>query len=382
MVSVVGCITAFEISAKSYTEFTQETSLEAFYTDDGSVAKFIHDDGSETAIKVVKSCSNFRDESGRVHTEWVDRHKYSVFISASLGCYMQCPFCHLTIKDSSYRKLYTAQVVANVKEAIEAEIQRRPEMRDRYVKLCWMGMGDAISQPDMVHDATLELMEWLMDNGYTQGLDCVDLSTVLPKVKDGWLERFVALNDALLKYPVNPNSFLVEQAEVSTHQTYQGRSRFRMFWSVHSALQATRDKMVPNAMPLADALPKLVEFSRSGPNLLLHQLFVEGLNDSSAEVDALLKLLAAHFPEQELRVLRYNFCDRSPYREWDNIDQAVSRIADQHASLKVQVSAGKEVAAACGQFLVAHPRSLKKRIAVIPVPSEEHVPVALAKPTS
>lgn len=353
--------------------------MEAFHTDDGSVAKFIHDDGSETAVKVVKSCSNFRDADGMVHTEWVDRNKYSVFISASLGCYMKCPFCHLTIKDSAYKKLYTDQVVANVKEAIEAEIARKPEMKDRYVKLCWMGMGDAVNQPDMVHDATLELMEWLMSKGYTRGLDCVDLSTVLPPVKDDWMDRFVALNKALEKYPVNPNSFLVEQAEVSTHKVYNGRSRFRMFWSVHSAIQATRDKMVPGAMPLEKALPKLREFATSGPNLLLHQLFVENLNDSPEEVDALLALLHDNFPQQELRVLRYNFCDRSPYREWDHIDEAVARIADQHAALKVQVSAGKEVAAACGQFLVAQPRSLKKRIAVVPVPSLEHTPVAISK---
>lgn len=352
--------------------------MEAFHTDDGSVAKFIHDDGSETAVKVVKSCSNFRDADGRVHTEWVDRNKYSVFISSSLGCYMKCPFCHLTIKDSAYKKLYTDQVVANVKGAIEAEIARKPEMKDRYVKLCWMGMGDAVNQPDMVHDATLELMEWLMVKGYTRGLDCVDLSTVLPPVKDGWMERFVTLNTALEKYPVNPNSFLVEQAEVSTHKAYIGRSRFRMFWSVHSAIQATRDKMVPGAMPLEKALPKLREFAKSGPNLLLHQLFVENLNDSPEEVDALLGLLHDNFPQQELRVLRYNFCDRSPYREWDHIDEAVARIADHHASLKVQVSAGKEVAAACGQFLVAQPRSLKKRIAVVPVPSQEHTPVSIA----
>lgn len=354
--------------------------MEAFHTDDGSVAKFIHADGSETAVKVVKSCSNFRDANGLVHTEWVDRNKYSVFISSSLGCYMKCPFCHLTIKDSAYRKLQTAQVVANVKEAIEAEIARKPEMRERYVKLCWMGMGDAVNQPDMVHDATLELMDWLMLKGYTRGLDCVDLSTVLPPVNDLWMPRFAALNRALAVYPVNPESFRIEQAEVATQRVYEDRSRFRLFWSVHSAVQATRDRMVPGAMPLAEAVPKLREFARMGPNLLLHQLFVEGLNDTPSEVDALLALLRDAFPTQELRVLRYNFCDRSPYREWSSIDEAVARIADQHAALKVQVSAGKEVAAACGQFLVAYPRALHKRIPVVPVPSPEHAPVGLSQP--
>lgn len=341
--------------------------MEAFHTDDGSVAKFIHDDGSETAVKIVSSCSNFRDENGHIQTKLVDRNKYVVFISSSLGCYLSCVFCHLTIKGSQYRKLHTAQVVANVKEAIESEIQRKPEMRGRFIKLCWMGMGDAIAQPDMVQDATLALMDWVMAQGYAQGLDCVDLSTVMPPVKNDWAERFVELNSQLEKYPINPESFKMEQAEFATQSEYKNRSRFRLFYSVHSAIQATRDKMVPKAMPLIEALPKLREFATRGPNLLLHQLFIEGLNDSKEEVDALLEILATYFPEQELRVLRYNFCDRSPYKEWDQIDEAVARIADNHASLKVQISSGKEVAAACGQFLVAYPKSVKSRTPVEPV---------------
>lgn len=357
-----------------------QSDMEAFHTDDGSVAKFIHDDGSETAVKVVQSCSTFRDTDGRVTTEWVDRNKYSVFISSSLGCYMKCPFCHLTIKDSQYRKLTADRVVANVKEALMAEVSRRPEMRSRYVKLCWMGMGDAVNQPEMVREGTLELMDWISREGLALGLDCVDLSTVLPPVGNRWVDQFVALNRELAPYPTNPQSFKVEQAEAATHKGYEDRSRFRLFWSVHSARQATRDQMVPGAMPLVDAIPLLKAFADQGPNLLLHQLFVERLNDSPEEVDALLDLLGAHFPKQELRVLRYNFCDRSPFREWDHIDEAVQRISLQHERLKVQVSAGKEVAAACGQFLVAFPRSLKSRRVVTPVPSEEHIPIRLAKP--
>ena len=274
--------------------------METFISDDGSVGKFIHNDGSETAVKVVK-------------------------------------------------------------EAMLFELARKPEMKERYVKLCWMGMGDAVNQPDMVYEATLLLMEWIMANGYAKGLDCVDLSTVLPKVGDAWIERFHALNEALKVYSMNPESFKVEQAEVSTHDHYEGRTPFRMFYSVHSAKQETRDKMVPRALPVAQAVELLQRFrTPGGPNLMLHQLFIEDLNDSEDEVSALLHLLKQEFPGIELRILRYNFCDRSPHREWSNIDYAISRIASEHKALKVQTSAGKEVAAACGQFLVAYPKSLKK----------------------
>lgn len=343
--------------------------MESFISQNGAVAKFIHADGSETAVKVVKSCSNFKNpETGHIETEWVDRAKYSVFISASLGCYMKCKFCHLTIKDSQYKKLQTEQVVANVKEAILAEIERQPDMRNRYVKLCWMGMGDAVNQPDMVYNATLELMDWIMSNQFAVGLDCVDVSTVLPPVDDDWIPIFKDLDWALRQYPVNPNSFKKEQAELSNQKEYAGRSRFRLFYSVHSAIQETREGMVPKAMRLADALPRLKAYQENGPNLLLHTVFVEGLNDGPAEVDTLLAWLKEHFPTTELRVLRYNYCNKSPYREMSSIDTAVMRLAAEHPSLKVQTSAGDEVSAACGQFLVAFPRKHKlKSIAVVPV---------------
>jgi len=349
--------------------------MESFITDDGTVAKFIHDDGSETAVKFSKSICNFKNpETGLIDTEWVDRNKFSVFISASLGCYMACKFCHLTIKGSTYRKLQKDQIVANVKEAILAEIARKPEMTSRYVKLCWMGMGDAVNQPEMVHDATLELMDWLMSNQYAKGLDCVDLSTVLPKVSDAWIGHFRALNIALQKYPVNPESFKMEQAEFATQREYAARSHFRLFYSLHSAVQETREKMVPHAMPIVDAIQKLKMLEQdNGPNVLLHAVFVEGLNDGPQEVEQLLGVLKEHFVDNELRILRYNFCDRSPYREINHIDEAVLKISQEHERLKVQTSAGKEVAAACGQFLVAFPKAVKgTRISVIPVPSPEH----------
>jgi adenine C2-methylase RlmN of 23S rRNA A2503 and tRNA A37 len=291
---------------------------------------------------------------------------------------MRCPFCHLTIKDSAYKKLQSKQVFANVQEALIHEATRRPGIRNRFVKLCWMGMGDAINQPEMVHDVTLRLMEWIQAEGLAAGLDCVDLSTVLPPVKPRWATEFVALNAALNAYPQNPESFRVEQAEAATQASYQQRTPFRLFWSVHSAIQTTRDRMVPGGMPLAEAIPQLEAFSRSGPNLLLHQLFVEQLNDTEQEVDALIALLKAHFSSQELRVLRYNFCDRSPYREWDSVSAAVNRIASEHDRVKVQVSAGKEVAAACGQFLVAQPKRVIPLVRPIPVPSPEHAPVQLS----
>ena len=336
--------------------------FEVFVSDDESVSKYIHEDASETAIKVVNSCSNFMREDGTLGVEWVDRLKYSVFISTSTGCPMKCPFCHLTIKNAAYRRTVFDDLVSNIKEAILCDIERRPDIVTRYVKLCWMGMGDAMFDTSLVRFVTGEILDWIFANKYAVGLDGVDISTVLPIKADGndiW--NLSWLNTRLnAKYAdvANPKSHQIEQAEQSVNQEYKGRTLLRLFYSVHSAIQETRDVMVPKALQLDSAADWLFQLQDAGINVMFHQLFIEGLNDTTEEVERLIQWMK-QFPKSELRVLRYNFCDRSPHREWTNVDQAIKQLIDNGICVKVQISAGKEVSAACGQFLVAFPRPVK-----------------------
>lgn len=341
---------------------TNAHTLEIYTTDDGSVTKYVHADGSETAIKCVPSQSTFIDRgTGSVSVEETDRNKYSIFISSSVGCYLKCPMCHLTIKDSVYQKLQAEAILANLKQAVECELKRRPELADKYVKICWMGMGDALNTTVAVSTVTLDLLDWMFDCGYTKGLDSVDLSTVMPNVSSLWIGMLSDLNVALSRYPHNPDSALLEQAELSTHRKYATRSSFRLFYSLHSAIQDTRDRIAPNTAPIKTATAQLLRFKQeSGCDVIFHQLFVEGLNDLDEEVVALANYINDNFPDHELRVLRYNSCDKSTYHEWSEVDKAVQYLARNISRLKVQISAGKEVQAACGQFLVSKTKSYVK----------------------
>lgn len=337
--------------------------MQVFHTQDGRVAKFIHADGSETAIKAGPSQSSFMDQAtGEVHVRHTDRNKYSVFVSSSVGCYLKCPMCHLTIKNSLYRPLRGEQILENLKEALREEIRARPELASRYLKLCWMGMGDALNEPAMVRDISNRFLEWVFQEGFAAGLDCVDLSTVMPRVSLTWQAEFRALREELAKWPGNPLNAQVEQAELSTHSSYLARPPFRLFYSVHSAIQTTRDRMAPKTTPVEDAVSSLKDFGAPAAGLIFHQLFVEGLNDSLEEVRALSKFMVSHFPESELRVLRYNHSAHSPLREWGSVQAAVSLLAQSVPHLKVQISAGDEVQAACGQFIVARIRTVKRSL--------------------
>ena len=328
-------------------------NFDLFRTEDGSVSKYIHEDGSETAIKIVKSVQNVLNPlTNTIEKRESDRNKYSIFISSSVGCYMRCKFCHLTLKNAEFIKISADAVLTNLKEALSDMYDFNPDIKNKYVKLSWMGMGDAINNPEMVEEVTLNILDWIFDNEYALGLDGVDLSTVMPPLKNRkWIPVFHRLEAALQKYNINP-VYHMDNVECATG-FYSHKNIFRLFYSVEAAIQETRDKMVPNAMPLVDAVEHFKEYAQDGKYpVILHHLIIEDLNDSNDELEALIEFVNTHFNDSELRVLRYNFCARSEYKESDAFIAQVRKLSDSIKFLKVQVSPGTEVSAACGQFIV------------------------------
>lgn len=326
---------------------------EVFRTDDDLVTKLIHADGSETSIKTVSSCDTVRNPvSGKLELNNVDRNKYSIFLSASAGCPMKCSFCYLTIDQVPYGKLTTREVVNNIKESLITEAAHKPSITDRYAKICWMGMGEPITNPDMVYTGTLELMEFINQNRYARGLDGVDLSSVIPRNSTKWIDKFKDLNYDLGRYTINPNNKKVVHSESTTEfPDYQDRSRFRLFYSLHSAIQSTRNKIIPNATPLVGAAEMLREASKHF-NVIFHHMFIDGVNDTEEEIVALIDWMKTNgFENNELRILRYNKHDRSDIKESDVFEKCICMLPNELPRVKVQISAGKEVKSACGQFI-------------------------------
>lgn len=332
----------------------REDTFDVYRSNDGTVSKYIHEDGSETAIKLVKSIQSVLNPiTNTIETRESDRNKYSIFISSSVGCFMKCKFCHLTMKNSKHIKLPEEQVLRNLKEAIEDVINFNPEVKNRYVKLSWMGMGDAVNKPEMVYNVTINLLDWLLENEYTTGLDGVDLSTVMPNMKDKrWIKIFHELEKKLQDYPINP-VYKMDNIEYTNNQ-YSHKNIFRLFYSIGSAIQDKKEDVIPNAMSLIDASSILREYQQDNKySVILHHVLVDGLNDTDEELDALIEFVNKDFVDNELRILRYNYCSiKNSYKESEFITEQVRKLSDNINFLKVQISPGTEVSAACGQFIV------------------------------
>lgn len=317
--------------------------MEIYRTKDGQVSKFVHDDGSETTIKTVSSCGNIVNKlTGKLEPIEVEREKFSIFISPSVGCPVGCKFCYLTAKNFPYHKLSPAEIISNVKEALNEEIKFKPEIRKKYVKLAWMGMGDAfLLPPRQIRDMTMYLAEWIIgDMGYAKGLDCVDIGTSYPRDNYGWKHQFARLNDELTgRFKPNPNNDYM--------------SVVRLFYSLHSFYD--RGRLIKcvrnNSTPMTD-LMDLAEFREwYGIDVILHYIFLKGINDKMSDLGQMRSVSLRLTKDMEFRFLRFNKCEHSKFEESPEFDALVAKAALVLPKVKYQVSVGSEISAACGQFL-------------------------------
>lgn len=315
--------------------------MEIYNNKDQSVTKYLHEDGSETCIKVVPSQKYIIKEDGSVQEHKKEKEKYSVLISHSSGCPIGCEMCYLTIKGYPYHPLKYYDITGNVIRAIQAKVKENPRLKTKYIKLCWMGMGDAFLDLQKVNICTKQILDYVFRNNLAVGLDGVDIGTVFPK----GVKNLYILNDLnkdiqrwwTLPYGKNPH-----------HK--EGRSHLRVFYSLHSILN--RGELVPKLPFYRETRQTLEELKRlCGIDVIFHQIFLEGFNDNNSDITSLIRLFE-RLKDFELRILRYNECKDSTYKESSKFKQIVQELNKSIPKIKYQISPGSEIRAACGQFLL------------------------------
>lgn len=305
---------------------------------DKLTTKYIHEDGSETSFK--------KSHSGRFTTDELivpvtqDKNKYSLVISCSNGCQMSCTFCHLTQKQAKFEPLTEAQVEQNLKDVITDQVNIDPSIRTKTIKLCWMGMGEAILKPEMVRNVSLNVINWALDNNYASAVDGIDISTVIPKVSSRWQDTITQLVNDTKHLPRNIHNA-------------QNRTLVRLFYSLHSTEQELRDQIIPNAKSIDKAIADVKKLNvNSGVDLVFHYMFMDGVNDSKEQVDKLISFYKENqLTNSELRILRYN-PSVNRVDESDGLETILNELDGAIPKLKVQHSSGASVDSACGMFVV------------------------------
>ncbi len=311
--------------------------MEEFHNADKTVTKYLHEDGSETCIKIVPSSEYMINSDGDLIEVKIDKQKYSVLISISSGCKIGCKFCYLGIKKYPYSELSGAEIYNNVINAIKHKISEDSSLRDKYIKLCWMGMGDAFLEPRKVYGVTKNILNKVFEEKWAKGLDGVDIGTVFPK-NHGDLWYFSHLNSYLYKYETNLCNI-------------KERSPLRIFYSLHK--YNDRDIIIPNGTQTYLQSHQLRSLKTlCNIDVIYHYIFLDGINDIEEDIKDLKYIFNNHLKDFELRILRYNECSDSPYKESSKFDSIVKELNESIPKIKYQISPGSEIKAACGQFIM------------------------------
>ena len=320
-------------------------SMEVFNNKDKSVTKYLHIDGSETCIKIVPSSYYVIDKNNKLIKKKKERHKYSVLISHSSGCPIGCKMCYLTIKGYPYHPLRYYEITSNVIRAIQDKVRENPDLKSKYIKLCWMGMGDAFLDLMKVKICTDQILDFVFKNKYAAGLDGVDIGTVFPKAsKDlhilNWINQSLERHYWTKSFGKNP------------YNTDKSRSPLRIFYSLHN-FGWHRENLIPHSKDLLEIKGTLKSFKElCNIDVIFHHLLLDKVNDSKAWIYELKDKFNFYFKDFELRILRYNECKDSPYKESIKFDEIINELNKSIPMIKYQISPGSEIKAACGQFIM------------------------------
>ena len=237
-----------------------------------------------------------------------DEDRATLCVSSQVGCKMNCKFC-MTGKQG-----FTANLTAN---QIINQINSLPE-RDKLTNVVMMGMGE----PLLNYENVLAAIERITaEDGLGMSPYRLTLST------SGIVEGIKRLADDDV--------------------------RFNLAISLHSAVNTTRDKIMPinKAYPLTELAEAIRYFvDKTGTRPTFEYLLLKGVNDSLDDAKA-LALFCRQFPVK-INIIEYNEVDNAPYRHSPDAsrDQFVRYLESKNIVVNIRRSKGKDIDAACGQL--------------------------------
>lgn len=239
-----------------------------------------------------------------------DEHKLTVCVSSQAGCAMGCIFC-ATGKLGLERSLCAGEICDQV-------IAVRDSFNKRVSNVVVMGQGEPFAN----YSQLLIALRYLNSpQGLAIGARHITVSTcgLIPKIKE-----------------------FAREAE-----------QFTLAVSLHSAIQETRDKLMPGVKryPLNELQSALKYYSElSGRRPSYEYALIAGVNDSEAELKALI-----NFTEGSLchvNIIQLNRIQNSPFTPCSQrrAQEFVEALARHGVEASIRNSRGQDIDAACGQL--------------------------------
>jgi adenine C2-methylase RlmN of 23S rRNA A2503 and tRNA A37 len=257
--------------------------------------KFKHEDGTETILKV----KHYKYDEITLKRKEVKKDFVTLFVSVSNGCKIGCKLCFLTYSSNSNYKLLTPENIINNNKNICSNINYNN------IKVSFMGMGEGV----FLHKELQSIADSIADDK----LCAVDIGTMLP--------------------------FISKDLKDSLNNLKNGR----IFFSLHSAVQNSRDKLITSKVSLEQAKEFLGDLNIKK---VCHYTLVKGVNDSDEEIRSAIKYCSDI--NAQLRILEFNKIGN--LEPTDRKNRVVELLRNESQNYKLCYSSGKSIKAACGMF--------------------------------
>jgi adenine C2-methylase RlmN of 23S rRNA A2503 and tRNA A37 len=266
---------------------------------------------------------------GSIEARYVRRcpDYFVVYLSSQTGCNQGCRMCHLTATgQTQLRDVTHAEFIEQAETILDYYRASAPPTRN--VHFNFMARGEPLANPVLLSHAD-ELLGDLAQRAVAMELRPRYLvSTIFPRELDGRL-----LEDV----------FFIHHPEI--------------YYSIYSVNERFRRRWLPKALPVEEALDRLASWQRSTYKICkIHYAFIEGENDSEADVHAICDALESRRLMVHVNIVRYNPHDPrrhgvEPPEEIIERNANIYRSRLPNARVRVIPRVGYDVHASCGMFL-------------------------------
>ncbi len=234
-------------------------------------------------------------------------------ISSQAGCAVGCPFC-ATGELGFWRDLETAEIV----DQVRFWRQWLAGVGQRLTNVVFMGMGEPLLNVDRVLEAAAAITD---RTRFGLGARHVTISTsgVLPGI-----EKLIAADPA-----------------------------YTLAVSLHAARPELRDVLVPlnRRYPIADVVDAAGRYAaQTGRRVTYEYVMIEGINDTPADANAVVKLLRGQLAH--INLIPMNPVAHTPWRPSpaSRVDAFAAILRAGGLGTTVRRNRGVDIGAACGQL--------------------------------
>jgi adenine C2-methylase RlmN of 23S rRNA A2503 and tRNA A37 len=268
---------------------------------------------------------NFVNDLGNgqaIEARYVRRqsHYIAAYLSSQTGCNHGCKFCHLTTtKQTKFRDCALSEIGHQAMDIIDYYKTKEPA---KIVNWNFMARGEPLANKKIVQNSE-NLFNNLNDLSRSVGLySRFNLSTIIPKN----LERPLA---DIFRYGSYPS----------------------IYYSIYSADDEFRNKWLPMAMPVNQALSQLAAYQAlTGKIIIFHCAFIKDENDTAAQVTRMMEKIKEYDIVGSFNIVQYNPYSDAQGEETINYT-TIMDIVGRYMPVKIISRVGRDVEASCGMFV-------------------------------